>query len=863
MKNKNRLANVVLLALGAVFLVSLVLIVAINNKTQTENFWEHQQEKLSLVIEECSKQINDWAILHATILNIFASEISSPRFQTPKNYEDFLAVVADQNSDILLAYIMFDDGTLHLNGASTVMDLTGKEFEEWYWAGRNGNGEVIFSEPCVDEITGMLAVSCVTSITMPDGRVGIAGMDIGLDELSAKISSLKLSESSGAWTVSPRGRVMTHISPDFLPKIVNGKTVYITEDEVRAQVTTLTANEKFTSKGIEINHIIDYDSVIKYEAITTVPATGWTLGVNVPLSDYDSAVQKAINDQFPIILLAVLMSIISIVFAVVLITNARRQQELQKNIEIAEIASKTKSDFLSRMSHEMRTPMNAIIGMAKIAENTNDTGRLRYCLSTIETSSAHLLEIINDILDMSKIEAGKLELYNAPMNVEKMLMKVCNLIVDKTEQKNQTLSIVFGRDMRMNYISDDLRLSQVITNLLSNAVKFTPEGGKITLAVDEIHRKSTSSVLRFSVTDTGIGVTKEQIDRMFNSFEQADNSISRMFGGTGLGLAISKSIVEKMGGKIWVESELGSGSVFIFEVNVKCVSKQENTVIFNGISPSDLTILVVNSDEDTRAYFKTITEGFGICTEEADSGRKAIYLAETARETNKPYDIIFIDHEMPEMDGIETVRNLSAKIDKNTVIIMTSFLTWNSIEERAAEVGVGRFLSKPLFPSSILDAINEVIGKTAISLDIKTARKRKSLDFSGVNLLLVEDVEINREIVIALLEYTNINIDIAENGFQAVQKFQENQDKYDIIIMDIQMPEMDGYEATRAIRALGTDKAKSIAIIAMTANAFKEDVDRCLENGMNDHIPKPIDEKVVVEKINEHLTAGATVADRA
>ena len=520
---------------------------------------------------------------------------------------------------------------------------------------------------------------------------------------------------------------------------------------------------------------------------------------------------------------------------------------------LAESASKAKSDFLSRMSHEIRTPMNAIIGMTKIADNTSDINKLRYCLSTIGTSSAQLLGLINDILDMSKIEAGKFEIEIAPMNIEKMLMKVCNLIVDKTEQKSQKLVVNLGKNMRMHYLGDELRISQVITNLLSNAVKFTPEKGTVTITVEEIQKESEYSVLRFTISDTGIGITEEQIDKLFVSFEQADGSISRRFGGTGLGLAISKSIIEKMNGRIWVESETNKGSVFTFEIKLERSLRQSETVIFDGITPSDLKLLIVDGDKDIRRHFLDVVGNFGTHAEEAESGTRAIYLVKTAREAQKPYDVVFLDYNLPDMDGIETANKLGEMIDKNTVIVMTSFLEWNKIEKLADGVGVHRFISKPLFPSSILDAINEIVGNTIKNLKIETVMEEKAPDFSDATLLLAEDVEINREIFIALLEDTNINIDVAENGRIAVNKFKENPDRYNIIIMDVQMPEMDGCEATRMIRALDIPKAKQIPIIAMTANAFKEDVAMCISCGMNDHLAKPIDVEAVTRKLLFYL----------
>jgi len=520
---------------------------------------------------------------------------------------------------------------------------------------------------------------------------------------------------------------------------------------------------------------------------------------------------------------------------------------------LAESASKAKSDFLSRMSHEIRTPMNAIIGMTKIADNTSDINKLRYCLSTIGTSSAQLLGLINDILDMSKIEAGKFEIEIAPMNIEKMLMKVCNLIVDKTEQKSQKLVVNLGKNMRMHYLGDELRISQVITNLLSNAVKFTPEKGTVTITVEEIQKENDYSILRFTISDTGIGITEEQIDKLFVSFEQADGSISRRFGGTGLGLAISKSIIEKMNGRIWVESETNKGSVFTFEIKLERSPRQSETVIFDGITPSDLKLLIVDGDKDIRRHFLDVVGNFGTNADEAESGTRAIHLVKTAREAQKPYDVVFLDYNLPDMDGIETANKLGEMIDKNTVIVMTSFLEWNKIEKLADGVGVHRFISKPLFPSSILDAINEIVGNTIKNLKIETVMEEKAPDFSDATLLLAEDVEINREIFIALLEDTNINIDVAENGRIAVNKFKENPDRYNIIIMDVQMPEMDGCEATRMIRALDIPKAKQIPIIAMTANAFKEDVAMCISCGMNDHLAKPIDVEAVTRKLIFYL----------
>ncbi|MDR2590894.1 MAG: response regulator [Oscillospiraceae bacterium] len=380
----------------------------------------------------------------------------------------------------------------------------------------------------------------------------------------------------------------------------------------------------------------------------------------------------------------------------------------------AEEATNAKSNFLANMSHEIRTPMNAIIGMSKIAEKSDDIEKIRDCLTNIENSSTHLLRLINDILDLSKIEAGKLELEYAPINLERIFSLTSALIVEKVREGDIDFVVDFKSGMRKHYISDELRLSQVIANLLSNAAKFTPEGGKIELTAEETHIDENHSVISISVSDTGIGMNDEQIKRLFTAFEQAQSDTARIFGGTGLGLAISKNIVEMMDGNISVKSEINKGTTFTFKVRL----------------------------------------------------------------------------EHAQADDIEHL-----------------------LEEEQS----GKESSTP--------------------------------DFSDYYLLLAEDVDINRTILISLLEDTKINIDIAENGFDAVQLFKDNPDRYNIIVMDVQMPVMDGYEATRTIRAFDFERAKTIPIIAITANVFKEDIERCLESGMNGHLAKPIDIDNIIEMI--------------
>ena len=532
----------------------------------------------------------------------------------------------------------------------------------------------------------------------------------------------------------------------------------------------------------------------------------------------------------------------------------RKTRELEAALTAAQSASVAKGSFLANMSHEIRTPMNAIIGMTGIAAKSDDIIKIKYCLSMIENSSTHLLGIINDILDISKIEAGKLELDYTLINLKDMLIRISDIFTEKVEAKNIKLDIIPNKNVGRYYMGDSLRLSQVITNLLSNAVKFTPDYGRIELTVDKIKNEEKFSILRFAVNDTGIGMTEEQMGKLFNSFVQAENGISRKFGGTGLGLAISKSIVEKMDGKIWVESEINKGSSFIFEVKLDHTESHGVQKPVKNIPSKELKILIVDDDIHEKDYIKIILNSFGMAEDEAENLEQAVRLTAEAKKTDKLYDVVFIDYTAVNEKTLDLIKDMTADLNSNKIVIMSSFLHWNKIESVLKQFGVDKYIAKPLFPSAILDLINEVTGGTVVESRVKPEAAVKAPDFSNVNLLFAEDVDINREIFISLMEETKINIDTAENGLIAVEKFKENPDKYDMIITDIQMPVMDGFELAETIRALGMKRAKTIPVIAMTANVFKEDIDKCLEAGMNDHLAKPIELKAVIDKIKHYCS---------
>ena len=527
------------------------------------------------------------------------------------------------------------------------------------------------------------------------------------------------------------------------------------------------------------------------------------------------------------------------------ISSVKEAEEQKRMLEVAKQASNAKSVFLANMSHEIRTPMNAIIGMTSIGKAAADIERKDYCFDRIIDASKHLLGIINDILDMSKIEAGKFELSYTDFNFEKMLQRVVNVNNIRISEKQQNLMIYIDKAIPKSLIGDEQRLAQIITNLIGNAVKFTPENGSIRLDTKFAGEENGVCTIQFAVTDTGIGISPEQQARLFHSFQQAESSMSRKFGGTGLGLSISKSIVEMMGGRIWVQSELGAGASFIFTIQAKRGGEKMRTVPY----PGNVRILAVDGDVAVLNYFREIIEGFGASCDTAISGEDAFQLI--AR--NGKYDIYFIDRKLPGISGLVLTETLKARKEEasRSCVVMMSAAEWSLIEKDAQKAGVDRFLSKPLFPSEILEAINSFLGTEHQEPEDK--RTESAGQFEGYRLLLADDVEINREIVQALLEPSSLAIDCAGNGEETVRMFVKAPESYDMIFMDVQMPAMDGYEATQAIRALDIPEAKTIPIIAMTANVFREDVEKCLAAGMNGHIGKPLNLEEVMDILRTYL----------
>ena len=529
----------------------------------------------------------------------------------------------------------------------------------------------------------------------------------------------------------------------------------------------------------------------------------------------------------------------------------KTQADLREARDRAEESSRAKTNFLANMSHEIRTPMNAIMGMTTIAKGSDDLEQVRQYLAKTEVASSHLLGIINDVLDMSKIDAGKFTLSPADFTVEHLLQRVANVINFKVEEKQQQFVIKVDSDVPTSIVADEQRLAQVITNLLSNAVKFTPEGGKITLLVHKTAEEDGLCTLYFEVADTGIGVEHGQEDHLFSSFEQADGSISRRFGGTGLGLAISKSIVEMMDGRIWLESEPGKGSNFQFTIRAKRGLSRQAGRLSAGVDWQRVRVMVVEDDPKARAYFVDIATGAGLTCAAAHSAAQAWQML----EKDADWQVVFVSGDLADADGLGLAAKIRAEKGIEAVVLMITEAGWALVEDKARAAGVERYITKPILPSPVIDCINECLGAGPAAKEAAGQAEEGDTAglFAGKRVLLAEDIDVNREIVMVLLDDTGVQLDAAENGLVALEKFKADPAAYDAILMDIHMPEMDGYEATRQIRAMDAPQAKSVPIIAMTANVFKEDIEKCLEAGMNDHIGKPLDIDELMAKLQKYL----------
>jgi signal transduction histidine kinase/CheY-like chemotaxis protein len=572
-------------------------------------------------------------------------------------------------------------------------------------------------------------------------------------------------------------------------------------------------------------------------AFTPVDATsGWSLLCFVPANDLD--VEKEDWLLFGVVSVGLLILFVSDMVHV-LFLNKR----LQVTAREAESANKAKTDFLSTMSHDIRTPMNAIIGLTAIAEkNLGDVESTGESLRKISLAGNHLLTLINDILDISKVESGKLKLSPLNFSIVETVENLVNISQPMIKEKNLEFSFHINRMEKEYLYADQLRLNQIYINILSNAVKYTEPGGRVSVDMREEESNVPDSIrLCYTVADTGIGMSKEFMETMYQPFSRQIDSRVNSIQGTGLGLAITKQMVDLMGGTIECESEPGKGTTFSVVLDIPVADRQREVMQLDAID-----VLIVDDDEVMlQTAVDTLLE-LGAVPEQAKSGMEALGMIEHRHLSGKDYDVIIVDWKMPEIDGIDTIKRIRSEIGADTPILLISAYDWSDIEEKAKEAGANGFVSKPLFRSTLYDKLNALMGKESRSVEPED----DTSDLFGLHILVAEDNDINWEIISAMLGMFGITTDRAENGRVCVDMIREAEEgKYTLIFMDIQMPEMNGLDATRAIRSLKDKKAASIPIVAMTADAFSENVTECMNAGMDGHIAKPIDVKLVIKEI--------------
>lgn len=536
-----------------------------------------------------------------------------------------------------------------------------------------------------------------------------------------------------------------------------------------------------------------------------------------------------------------------------------KNKQLADAVAQADNANQAKSAFLTRMSHEIRTPMNAIVGITTIAKHYKDDPiKVEEYLGKIEVASKVLLNIINDVLDMSAIESNKIKIGKKPFDLKSILTEIATIYYAQCRQKGVVFEMDTAQIRHEKLIGDGLRINQVLLNLMSNAYKFTPKGGKISILVKELSENDGKVFFEFKVIDTGEGMTEEMQQRLFKPFEQEESATAQRYGGSGLGLSIAKNLVEMMHGSISATSRKGVGTTFTvsvpFQVDKEAIS--DTPQLLEQTDIKGIHALIVDDDQETREYTSVILDRIGVPYELAKDGKEALEKLQLAREEGRHFDICFIDWKMPGLSGIDVTREIRKTYEKDLLVIIVSAFDTTEIKGDAVKAGADMFITKPLFQSSVFNVLMKLSGGQYV----RQTAAEEEYDFGGKKVLLAEDTQFNAEVAIELLNIVNMKVDCAQNGEIAVHMFDTSEPgTYEAILMDVQMPVMDGYEATRAIRALSRPDAKTIPIIAMTANAFTEDVSAALNAGMNDHIAKPIDTQILYSTLKKMENYSSTI----
>lgn len=605
----------------------------------------------------------------------------------------------------------------------------------------------------------------------------------------------------------------------------------------------MSAKEKYSK-------VIMVENERRHLYCAALPYSEWYLVTVMPYGALSEIVGE-LNSQWIIMAIAacfIVLCALLLVFYKFFILTKEQFREIERARQEAVSANKAKSEFLSNMSHDIRTPMNAIVGMAAIATaNIGNIPQVQNCLRKITLSSKHLLGLINDVLDMSKIESGKMSLNIDQVSLREVMEGIVNIVQPQVKEKNQHFDVFIHDISSENVCCDSVRLNQVLLNFLSNAIKFTPEGGSIHLAMEEEPSSCGDDWVRIHLTvkDSGIGMSKDFQDKIFDSFSREDSMRVQKIQGTGLGMAITKYIVDAMGGTIEVKSEQGKGTEFHVMLDLECATVQEEDMVLPAWN-----MLVVDDDEQLCRTTAESLKMIGVHADWTLDGETAIEMVQKKHRQHDDYHIILLDWKLPGMDGIRTANEIRKMMGDEIPILIISAYDWSDIEEDARGAGINGFIAKPLFKSTLYYGLRKYAGISEGKIE---EPEEEAKDFEGRHILLAEDNDLNWEIAEELLGELNLQIDRAENGQVCIEIFEQSEPGYyDAILMDIRMPIMNGYDATKNIRALDRPDA-DIPIIAMTADAFSEDINHCLACGMNAHIAKPIDIQEAVRQLEKYM----------
>ncbi len=600
----------------------------------------------------------------------------------------------------------------------------------------------------------------------------------------------------------------------------------------------------------------DYTTLIMESGIhghiycSSLSESDWYLITVMPYGPLDDAINKLGNQRTSTLLIycLIILAVILAIFALYYQMTQKQIRELNEAKLEADHANKAKSEFLSNMSHDIRTPMNGIVGMTAIAvNNIDDKERVRDCLRKITLSSKHLLGLINDVLDMSKIESGKFTLNMDIVSLRDAMESIVNIVQPQVKAKKQHFDIFIKKIQTENIYCDSVRLNQVLINLLSNAIKYTPEKGRINIYLSQEESPLGSQYVRchFRVKDNGIGMSEEFQKTIFDTFTREKVTQVDKTEGAGLGMAITKCIVDAMKGTIELHSKSGEGSEFHITLDLERAKQRIEDIVL----PSWNTLVVDNNEDLCHSAAAALKE-IGINAEYALSGKEAVEMVKKRHDAQDDYQLVLIDWKMPEMDGLETAREIRKRLGAEVPILIISAYDWSDIKDEAMEAGANGFISKPLFKSNLYLGLSKFIEDEGT---VSALKEEEEKDFTGRKILLAEDNDLNWEIANEILSTAGFKLEHAENGKICVEKFEASEEgTYDVILMDIRMPVMNGYDAAKTIR--GLDRADAhLPIIAMTADAFSEDIQHSLDCGMNAHISKPIDVKKLMDELAKYL----------